>query len=103
MEKLNRTNKFLHSLDILWVLVEKEMKAKYKVAILGYIWSVAQPLTASIIFYFVFKIVIRIDIDNYPLFLIIGLFAWQWFAVAANNSLTCLIYNASVIRKINFP
>ena len=103
MEKLNRINKFLHSLDILWVLVEKEMKAKYKVAILGYIWSVVQPLTASIIFYFVFKIVIRIDIDNYPLFLIIGLFAWQWFSVAVNNSLTCLIYNAPVIRKINFP
>lgn len=103
MVKLNRVNRFLHSLDVLRVLVEKEMKAKYKVASLGYIWSLAQPLASVMIFYFVFKIVVHINIENYPLFLIIGLFAWQWFAVAVNNSLTSLVYNASVIKKINFP
>ncbi len=103
MVKRNRVNRFLHSLDVLRVLVEKEMKAKYKVASLGYIWSLAQPLASVMIFYFVFKIVVHINIENYPLFLIIGLFAWQWFAVAVNNSLTSLVYNASVIKKINFP
>jgi lipopolysaccharide transport system permease protein len=102
MVKLNSVNKFLHSLDVLWVLVEKEMKAKYKVASLGYIWSVAQPFASAIILYFVFKIVIRIDVENYALFLIIGLFAWQWFATAVNNSLTSLIHNASIIKKIKF-
>jgi lipopolysaccharide transport system permease protein len=103
MIKLDRVDKLIHSLDVLWVLVEKEMKAKYKVASLGYIWSLAQPLASVMIFYFVFKIVVHINIENYPLFLIIGLFAWQWFAVAVNNSLTSLVYNASVIKKINFP
>jgi lipopolysaccharide transport system permease protein len=103
MVKLNRFNNFPHLLDLVWVLVAKEMKAKYKIASLGYIWSVVQPLASVIIFYFVFKIVIHINIENYPLFLIIGLFAWQWFAVAVNNSLTSLMHNASVIKKINFP
>lgn len=102
MKKRNGLTKLLHSLDVLSVLVEKEMKAKYKIASLGYLWSVVQPLTLAIIFYFVFKIVIRIGIENYPLFLVIGLFAWQWFAVSVNNSLTSLVHNASVIKKINF-
>ena len=101
--KLPRSGQYFHLLDVLWVLVAKEMKAKYKAASLGYLWSVAQPLASALIFYFVFKIVIRINIENYPLFLTIGLFAWQWFAVAVNNSLTSLIHNASVIKKINFP
>jgi homopolymeric O-antigen transport system permease protein len=103
MTNVHSSKAFLHRLDVLYVLVEKEMKAKYKVASLGYLWSVCQPLMSSIIFYYVFKIVIRINIENYPLFLVIGLFAWQWFAVAVNNALTSLIHNASVIKKINFP
>src|ERR671915_1745199 len=98
MAKQNRIIKSLHWLDVLWVLVEKEMKAKYKIVSLGYIWSVVQPLASAIIFYFVFKVVIRVNIENYPLFLIIGLFAWQWFAVAVSNSLTSLIHNASVVK-----
>ena len=101
--KLPSSSQCFYLLDVLWVLVAKEMKAKYKVASLGYLWSVAQPLASAIIFYFVFKIVIRINIESYPLFLIIGLFAWQWFAVAVNNSLTSLVHNASIIKKINFP
>ena len=103
MAKQNRITKSLHWLDVLWVLVEKEMKAKYKVASLGYIWSVVQPLSSAIIFYFVFKVVVRINIENYPLFLVIGLFVWQWFAVSVHNSLASLMHNASVIKKINFP
>ncbi|WP_096316768.1 ABC transporter permease, partial [Escherichia coli] len=53
--------------------------------------------------YFIFKLVMRVQIPNYTLFLITGLFPWQWFASSATNSLFSFIANAQIIKKTVFP
>ena len=90
-------------LDLLYVITEKDLKVRYKSSFLGYLWSIANPLLFAMIYYFIFKLVMRVQIPNYTVFLITGLFPWQWFANAANNSLFAFISNSQIIKKTVFP
>ncbi len=89
--------------DLLIELTKKEIKVRYKNSYLGYFWSIANPLFLALIYFFVFKVVTKIQMQNYTLFLISGLFIWQWI----NNSImigsNLYISNASLIKKVNFP
>jgi lipopolysaccharide transport system permease protein len=89
--------------DLAIVITEKELKVRYKSSILGYLWSIANPLLFAMIYYFIFKLVMRVQIPNYTIFLITGLFPWQWFANSANNSLFSFISNSQIIKKTVFP
>lgn len=90
----------LQKIDVLFTLVEKELKAKYKRAVLGYVWSVFQPLTMAFVIYIAFQSLMRFNTDNYALFLLTGLFLWQWITVSINNSLHTYVYNAPIIKKV---
>lgn len=89
--------------DLLVVITNKDLKVRYKSSMLGYLWSVANPLLFAMIYYFIFKLVMRVQIPNYTVFLITGLFPWQWFASSATNSLFSFISNAQIIKKTVFP
>ncbi|MEM9418363.1 MAG: ABC transporter permease [Planctomycetota bacterium] len=91
--------------DLLAVLVLKELRVRYKRTVLGYAWSLLQPLAFAVVYYLVFKMFIRIDTGDidYSLFLICGLFAWQWFSNGVGTSTTALISNAQLITKVRFP
>ena len=89
--------------DLIFVLTQKEMKVRYKNNILGYLWSIANPLAFAIVFFIAFKVVMRIQMEGYALFLIAGLFPWQWFANSVNFSPSVFLSNSPIIKKINFP
>ena len=85
------------------MLTAKELKVRYQNSFLGYFWSVAHPLALACVFYVAFKLVIRIPVEHYALFLITALFPWQWLA----NSLTAapVVYpaNTNILKKVAFP
>ena len=89
--------------EITIVLIAKDFKIKYKNTLLGYIWAMGYPLAFASILYIAFKNIIRIKVDNYGLFLMVGIFPWQWFANATYLSSRSLITNATLIKKILFP
>lgn len=89
--------------DLVSVITEKELKVRYKSSFLGYLWSMANPLLFAMIYFFVFKLVMRVQIPNYTVFIITGLFPWQWFASATSNSLFSFIANTQIIKKTVFP
>ncbi|GAB1410271.1 ABC transporter permease [Desulfovibrionales bacterium] len=89
--------------DLVLVLTAKEIKVRYKSSILGYIWSIALPLSFACAFYIAFKVVMRVKMDNYALFLICGLFPWQWFSNSINAAPMILLGNSSIIKKVRFP
>jgi lipopolysaccharide transport system permease protein len=89
--------------DLILVLTNKEIKIRYKNTFLGYLWSIANPLAFAFVFYIAFKVVMRIEMENYTLFLIAGLFPWQWFSNSINVSPLIFLGNASIIKKVNFP
>ena len=97
------TSKTRHFIDIAIVLLQKDLKVRYKSSILGYLWSVAHPLAFAIVFYAAFKVIVKIPVENYALFLICGLFPWQWFANSVNAAPMIFLGNAPLIKKVNFP
>lgn len=89
--------------DLLVVITNKDLKVRYKSSVFGYLWSIANPLLFAMIYYFIFKLIMRVQIPNYTVFIITGLFPWQWFASSATNSLFSFIANAQIIKKTVFP
>jgi lipopolysaccharide transport system permease protein len=96
-------NSFQYYRDLITVLTHKELKIRYKRSFLGYLWSIANPLALALVFLIAFKVVMKIGIENYAVFLIAGLFPWQWFANSVNTAPVTLLGNASLIKKVNFP
>ena len=88
--------------DLIFVLVEKDLKTRYKSSFLGYLWSLGMPLMQALIFSFVFKIIMRFQIENYTIFLLLGLFLWQWMNNSILSSPHTYILNASIIKKVHF-
>lgn len=92
-----------HMFDLVVVLTQKEMKVRYKNSFLGYLWSVGNPLAFAFVFFIAFKVVIKIRLEDYVVFLIAGLFPWQWFSNSVNASPMLYLGNASLIKKVSFP
>lgn len=89
--------------DLLVVLVSKELKLRYRGTVLGILWSLANPLAFCLVLYVAFKRVLQVEIDNYALFLLSTLFAWQWLSNSLNSASLLFIANASLIKKLRFP
>jgi len=89
--------------DLICVLLSKELKLRYHNTAFGYFWSVLNPLAFGAVYFLVFKLVMRFDMRDYALFLIAGLFPWQWFANSTTSSNWYFLDNRSLIKKIRFP
>jgi lipopolysaccharide transport system permease protein len=92
-----------HQLDLLRVLVGKELQVRYKGSLLGYLWSVLHPLAFAAVFYVVFQHIVRLEVEHYAVVLITALFPWQWLQNSINASPMWFIENAPLIKKVRFP
>jgi lipopolysaccharide transport system permease protein len=88
--------------DLTLVLLAKEFKVRYKSTFMGYAWSVMHPLFLALIFFVVLRAVMRIEMEAYALYLIAGLFPWQWIANSAQGANVCFLANSSLIKKVRF-
>lgn len=84
-------------------LIIRDLKVKYKHSILGYIWSLLNPLMMMVILTFVFSNVFRFDIVNYPLYLILGQVLWSFFSESTTLSMYSVINNGTLIKKVYIP
>ena len=89
--------------DLLVVLTAKELKLRYRNTVLGYAWSVLHPLAFAAVFFVVVRKVMRVSVEDYPVFLICGLFPWQWFQNSVTASNRFFLGNASLLKKVRFP
>ena len=89
--------------ELLFVLVRKELKARYKNRFLGYVWALANPFAFAFVYWIAFKFIMRLEIENYSLFLITGMFPWVWMSVGVTGATRSFVINASLIRKVNLP
>lgn len=89
--------------DLLKNLVIKDLKVKYRNSILGFLWSLLNPLMTIIVYSVALKYILRVQIENFPLFLIVGILPWNLFSGTAIASTESIISNANLIKKIAFP
>ena len=90
---------------LIQTLVVRELKARYRGSVLGFLWSFINPLLQLLIYTFVFAYVLpgRFQVEPYPLFLFIGILPWTWFSSSVLESSNVLITSGNLIKKIVFP
>lgn len=92
-----------HLWDLVVILTQKEIKSRYKNSALGYLWSVANPLSFAVIYYIVFGQIMKVPIEHYAVFLMAGLLPWQWLANSLSAAPNIFLANATLIKKVRFP
>jgi len=86
-------------------LVIKNLKLRYRSAKFAIFWSFLSPLFIASIYFFVFSILLRLRAQDIPffLFIICGIFPWQFFQMSVTQAATSLIENKNLIQESQFP
>lgn len=84
-------------------LVAKDLKVRYKNSVLGFLWSLLNPLLMTFVFTIVFTQLLGQTIDHFPVFVMTGLLAWNWTAASVSVGTKSLIDNSPLINKVYFP
>lgn len=92
-----------HFRYFLWNMVARDLKVRYKGSILGFLWSLMNPLLMMLVFYLVFTYALRINIPHYPVFLLCGLVPWNFFAISISNATGSIVGQAGLVKKVAFP
>ncbi len=89
-----------------WLLQEliiRDLKLKYRRSILGYLWSVLNPLMMMVIMTIVFSNMFRFDIPQYPVYLLCGQLVFNFFAESTNMAMSSILGGAGLIKKVYIP
>src|SRR2546429_131386 len=89
--------------DLLVLLVQKELKIKYKGAVLGFFWSLLNPILMMIVYSVVFSVISRFPMERYQVFLLSGLMPWNAFIIGVISSTTTITANAHLVSRVRFP
>ncbi len=86
-------------------LVRTDFKLRYQNSVLGYAWSLLRPLFLFVILYFVFTVVFQFgkEIPHYPVYLLLGIVTWNFFAEMTSLSLGSIVGRGDLVRKIRIP
>jgi len=85
------------------MMTEKEIKARYKMAVFGFLWIFLNPLVQMLVLGFIFQFFIPIKTANYFEFLFPGLLAWNFFSYTVTKNTPMYINERALIQKAKFP
>lgn len=88
---------------LLYELVVRDIKKKYRRSVLGVLWSVLNPLLMMAVTAMVFSTIFRFSIKNYPLYLLIGQIMFTFFSESTSFSMASILENGSLLKKIYIP
>jgi ABC-type polysaccharide/polyol phosphate export permease len=90
--------------DLLYNLVVRDLKVRYKNSTLGILWSLLNPLLMMLVFTFVFKVLAgSSNLEAYPAFVLCGILAWNLFSSSIMGSTNSIVGNSHLIKKVYFP
>lgn len=84
-------------------LVGKDLKTRYRGSVMGLLWSLLNPLFMMLIYTLVFSVYIRIDMNNYAVYVFAGLLPWLWFAGSLGQSTVSIVREGHLLKKVSFP
>ena len=91
--------------ELLFFLIWRDVKVRYKQAVLGITWAIIQPLVTMVIFSVIFGQLAKLPSEGipYPVFCYVALLPWQLFSGALTRCGTSLVGNANLLTKVYFP
>lgn len=98
-----RGQKLIYLCDLLRELIARDLKVRYKDSSLGIAWSFINPFLHLLIFYFLFKLVLSLNIRRYSSFAFSGMLAWTWFQASISQAAGVIKYSRELVRQPGFP
>ena len=89
--------------QMIFSLVRKELRGRYKGSALGFLWTFINPLLQLCVYTFVFSIVMPNNIDKFYLYLFVGLIPWLFFSGSLTGGAACILNQKDMVKKIYFP
>ncbi|WP_292470417.1 ABC transporter permease [Methanolobus sp.] len=89
--------------ELIWQLAWSEFKLRYKNSVLGYFWSLLEPLLMLTVLYVVFSNLMRVQVEYFQLFLLLGIILWNFVTRATTIGTIAIIGKADMIKKVYFP
>lgn len=106
MAKQRKEVPFQHLLNYIPLtkeLVARDLKVKYRRSVLGYLWSLLNPLLMMCIMSYIFSTIFKSDIPNFPLYLICGQTLWNFFNESTSMAMNSVVANGALIKKVYIP
>ena len=89
--------------DLLRLLVTRNIKLKYRRSVLGYVWSVLNPLMTMIVMSIVFSTMFSRNIENFPVYLFCGQLLFNFMNTSTRQAISSINANASLLKKTYVP
>jgi ABC-type polysaccharide/polyol phosphate export permease len=88
---------------LVYNLVNRNLKVKYRRSVLGFFWTILSPIAISGIYYFVFKVVIKVQRPHYLPFVLCGVLPWTFFSQSLGEATESIVGSHGLISKIPVP
>ncbi len=89
--------------DTLVVLVSRDIRLRYKRSVMGLAWTLLNPLAELLVLWFIFGVVLPLNIPDYPAFLFTGILVFGWFQGSLVHSANAIVNSRELIRQPGFP
>lgn len=93
----------LNWIHLVKLMVKRDLKVRYRGSMLGYAWSMLNPLLSMTILAAIFSHVVKIETEHYPLYVLSGLIAWNMFAQSVGAGVHSIVNNSFILRKVAVP
>lgn len=89
--------------NLIWQLAWSEFKLRYKNSILGYFWSLLEPMLMLLVLYVIFTNLMKVQVEYYQLFLLLGIILWNFLSRATTIGMFSIVGKPGMVKKIYFP
>ena len=89
--------------ELLKTSVQKDIRGKYKGAWLGIFWSLLNPLLLLTVYSIIFPYILKINIENYTMYLCVALLPWTSFTSTVTTGTFSVVTNGNILKKVYFP
>lgn len=88
---------------LLWSLTQRELKARYRGSVLGFLWTFLNPMLLMGVYALVFSFYMRNPMQHYTYFLFVGLLPWLWFSSSIGGGASAISDRRDLLTKVRFP
>src|SRR4030043_1484721 len=89
--------------DLLWNLVARDLTVRYKRSVLGFLWTMLNPIINTIVFTVIFSTIFRFEVKDFIIYFLSGFQLWNFFAQSTTISSRCILTNGPLFKKIYIP